>query len=48
MACQKQTVLSFLARYSRVNIYTYVKNGINIKTNPFIFQNIKTELKNLF
>ena len=50
MACQKRkkSILSFLAHYSRLNIYTYVKTGIYIKDNSFTFQNIKTELKNLY
>ena len=37
---RKKSILSFLARYSGLNINTDIKTGI--------FQNIETELKNLF
>ena len=34
--------------FKGLNFYTYVKTGIYVKDNIFIFQNIKTELNNLF
>ena len=42
----KQLFLSILARYSEFKI-KIVKTGIRVKEEPFLFQNIETELKYL-